>query len=89
MAAATAQVEWGKTKINLLDTPGFSMFIHEAEMALPAVEAALVVVDAVSRRGSHHRAHLATTATNSPCRAPSSAPAWTASAPTSIASWNR
>jgi len=48
IAAATAVVEWGKTKINLLDTPGFSMFIHEAEMALPAVEAALVVVDAVS-----------------------------------------
>ncbi len=48
IAAATAVVEWGKTKINLLDTPGFSMFIHEAEMALPAVEAALVVVDAVA-----------------------------------------
>ena len=41
-------VEWGKTKINLIDTPGFNMFIHEAEMVLPAVEAALVVVDAVS-----------------------------------------
>ena len=48
IAAATAVVEWGKTKINLIDTPGFNMFIHEAEMALPAVEAALVVVDAVS-----------------------------------------
>ncbi len=48
IAAATAVIEWGKTKINLIDTPGFSMFIHEAEMALPAVEAALVVVDAVS-----------------------------------------
>jgi elongation factor G len=48
IAASTAVVEWGKTKINLLDTPGFSMFIHEAEMTLPAVEAALVVVDAVA-----------------------------------------
>ncbi len=48
IAAATAVVEWGKTKINLLDTPGFNMFIHEAEMVLPAVESALVVVDAVS-----------------------------------------
>jgi elongation factor G len=48
ISAATAVVEWGKTKINLLDTPGFSMFIHEAEMVLPAVEAGLVVVDAVS-----------------------------------------
>jgi elongation factor G len=48
IAAATAVVEWGKTKINLLDTPGFNMFIHEAEMVLPAVDSALVVVDAVS-----------------------------------------
>jgi elongation factor G len=48
VAAGTGVVEWGKTKINLIDTPGFNMFIHEAEMALPAVEAALVVVDAVS-----------------------------------------
>jgi len=48
LSAATAVVEWGKAKINLIDTPGFNMFIHEAEMALPAVEAAMVVVDAVS-----------------------------------------
>jgi elongation factor G len=48
ITAATAVMEWGKTKINLVDTPGFSMFIHEAEMALPAVDSALVVVDAVS-----------------------------------------
>ena len=48
LSAATAVVEWGKTKINLLDTPGFNMFIHEAEMVLPAVDSALVVVDAVS-----------------------------------------
>ena len=48
ISSATAVVEWGKTKINLLDTPGFNMFIHEAEMALPAVDSALVVVDAVS-----------------------------------------
>ena len=43
-----AVAEWGKTKINLLDTPGFNMFVHEAKMALPAVEAALVVVDGVA-----------------------------------------
>src|SRR5271170_4560004 len=48
LSAGTAVVEWGKTKINLLDTPGFNMFIHEAEMVLPAVDSALVVVDAVS-----------------------------------------
>jgi elongation factor G len=48
LSASTAVVEWGKTKINVVDTPGFNMFIHEAEMALPAVDAAIVVVDAVS-----------------------------------------
>ena len=46
--AAMSFVEWDKAKINLIDTPGFNMFIHEAEMVMPAVEAALVVVDAVS-----------------------------------------
>jgi len=47
-----AFVEWGKpdakVKINLLDTPGFNMFVHEAKMVLPVVDAALVVVDGVA-----------------------------------------
>ncbi len=43
-----ACVEWGKTKLNLLDTPGFNMFVHEAKMVLPVVDAALVVVDGVA-----------------------------------------
>ena len=30
IAAAAAYVEWGKTKINVIDTPGFNMFVHEA-----------------------------------------------------------
>ena len=40
--------EWGKTKINFLDTPGFNMFVHEAKTILPVVEAALVIVDGVA-----------------------------------------
>ena len=40
--------EWGKTKINFLDTPGFNMFVHEAKMVLPVVDAAVVVVDGVA-----------------------------------------
>jgi elongation factor G len=48
ISTGVAFAEWNKTKINLLDTPGFNMFVHEAKMALPAVEAALVVVDGVS-----------------------------------------
>ena len=43
-----AVVEWGKSKINILDTPGFNMFVHEAKMALPVVDAAIVVVDGVA-----------------------------------------
>ena len=34
IAAAAASVEWGKTKINVIDTPGFNMFVHEARMVL-------------------------------------------------------
>ena len=48
ISTALACVEWGKTKINLLDTPGFNMFVHEAKMVLPVVDAALVVVDGVA-----------------------------------------
>ena len=48
ISGAVACLEWGKTKINLVDLPGFNMFVHEAKMAMPAVEAALVVVDGVA-----------------------------------------
>jgi elongation factor G len=48
IAASAAHVEWGKTKINVIDTPGFNMFVHEARMVLPVVEAAIVVVDGVA-----------------------------------------
>ena len=34
ISVGAAVVEWGKSKINILDTPGFSMFVHEAKMAL-------------------------------------------------------
>jgi elongation factor G len=47
ISSALAFAEWSKTKINLVDTPGFNMFVHEAKMAMPAVEGALVVVDGV------------------------------------------
>ncbi|MFY9560749.1 MAG: elongation factor G [Terriglobales bacterium] len=48
ISTGLAAVEWGKTKLNLLDTPGFNMFVHEAKMVLPVVDAALVVVDGVA-----------------------------------------
>ena len=43
-----AHCQWKDHKINLLDTPGYRAFIFDAKAALPAVETALVVVDAVS-----------------------------------------
>jgi elongation factor G len=52
ISTGLAFVEWGKpdakVKINLLDTPGFNMFVHEAKVVLPVVDAALVVVDGVA-----------------------------------------
>src|ERR1700678_1089204 len=48
MQNALAFVEWNGVKVNLLDTPGFHMFVHEARAALLPVEAALVVVNAAS-----------------------------------------
>src|SRR4029077_19353175 len=48
ISASLAHVEWGKAKINIVDTPGFSMFVHEAKLVLPVVDAAIVVVDGVA-----------------------------------------
>jgi len=46
MQNAIAFVEWQGVKINLVDTPGFHMFSHEARAALLPVEAAVVLVNA-------------------------------------------
>jgi elongation factor G len=46
MQNAVAFAEWQGAKINLLDTPGFHMFTHEARAALLPAEAAMVVVNA-------------------------------------------
>jgi elongation factor G len=48
ISGSLAHVEWGKTKINIVDTPGFNMFVHEAKLVLPVVDAAIVVVDGVA-----------------------------------------
>ncbi len=46
MSNAVAFAEWNGTKLNFVDTPGFSMFLHETRAAMMPVEAALVVVNA-------------------------------------------
>ena len=48
LQTALAFGEWKKTKINLLDAPGYANFLAEARSALRVAEAAIVVVDAVA-----------------------------------------
>ena len=48
MQNAVAFAEWQGIKINLVDTPGFHMFTHEARAALFPVESAIVVINAQS-----------------------------------------
>ncbi|MEJ2008704.1 MAG: GTP-binding protein, partial [Acidobacteriota bacterium] len=48
ISAGLAYAEWKGTKVNLIDTPGFNIFLYEAEAALKAADAALIVVHAVS-----------------------------------------
>jgi len=48
LSASLAYAEWNKTKINLIDTPGFGNFFSETRAALGIADAALIVVDAVT-----------------------------------------
>ena len=48
IGTALAAVEWNRHKLNLFDTPGYGIFLHEVALTLPVVEALLLVVDAVA-----------------------------------------
>jgi elongation factor G len=48
ISAALAYAEWGKTKINFIDTPGYNIFMHETEAALLAADSAMLLVHAVA-----------------------------------------
>jgi elongation factor G len=48
ISTKVAAAEWNRRKINLLDTPGFNMFMADTKSALIAVESMLLVVDAVA-----------------------------------------
>jgi elongation factor G len=48
ISAAIAFVEWKDTKINLIDTPGFGIFIMEARGAMRIADSAAVVVSGVT-----------------------------------------
>ncbi len=48
VTSSLAHIEWDKAKINLIDTPGYNIFINDAKAALLAADCALVVVDSVA-----------------------------------------
>jgi len=48
ISTALAYVEWNKIKINLLDTPGFNIFVSDTKAALAAADSSLVLVDGVA-----------------------------------------
>ncbi len=48
ISTALAYLEWNQTKINLLDTPGYNIFINDTLASLVAADASLVVVDGVA-----------------------------------------
>lgn len=47
ISTGLAACEWKKTKINILDTPGFNLFSNDARACLLAADAVVFVVDAV------------------------------------------
>src|SRR5271157_6418684 len=48
ISTAIAVAEWKKAKVNLLDTPGYNIFINDTRASLAAADAALVLVDGVA-----------------------------------------
>jgi elongation factor G len=48
ISTAIAVAEWKKSKINILDTPGYNIFINDTQASLAAADSALVVVDGVA-----------------------------------------
>jgi elongation factor G len=48
VSTALAFAEWNKHKINLLDTPGFNIFINDTKASLAAADSSLVLVDGVA-----------------------------------------
>jgi elongation factor G len=48
LSSSVAFVEWNKTKINIIDAPGFANFLSDARSALRVADTAIVVVDSVA-----------------------------------------
>jgi len=48
ISSAVAAFPWQKTKLNIIDTPGYNIFLPETQSAMIAADAAVVVVDGVA-----------------------------------------
>src|SRR3954464_16029322 len=48
LSSSLAYAEWQKSKINIIDTPGFANFLSDAKAALRVAEGAIVCVDSVA-----------------------------------------
>jgi elongation factor G len=48
ISTGIAAAEWGKKKINLIDTPGFNIFINDTKASMVAADSVLIVVDGVA-----------------------------------------
>ncbi len=48
VTSSPVHIEWGASKLNIIDTPGYNIFINDTKGALIAADTALVVVDGVS-----------------------------------------
>ena len=48
VSSALAAAEWKKTKINIVDTPGFNIFIQDTRAALRATDSAVLVIDGIA-----------------------------------------
>ena len=48
ITSSLAALPWQKTKINLIDTPGYNIFLNDTRSAMVAADAAMVVLDGVA-----------------------------------------
>jgi elongation factor G len=48
ITSSLASMAWQKTKINLIDTPGYNIFLNDTRSAMVAADAAIVLLDGVA-----------------------------------------
>jgi elongation factor G len=48
ISTSLAAVEWNRKKLNLFDTPGFSLFTYDTKISMGAADSVLILVDGVA-----------------------------------------